>query len=121
MKHDVLDADGVRICEVKCDTCIFRPHGDWDPRLAPQMSEEAIKKDGYIPCHETYLHDEKKQAICRGFFDVYKSDTLMTRMAVALGFVKIVSADEIKANTAEAERLLAERLARPRSRRTRKP
>lgn len=90
MKTDVVDEDGVRVCKVKCDTCIFRPIEMWDNGPAEIMSKQACEKDGYIPCHETYMHGEKKQAICRGFFDVHKQDTLMTRMAVAFDMVKFV-------------------------------
>lgn len=89
---DTLDAyrgGKVHVLSRKCSTCIFRP-GDL-MRLGPERKAEVeqanLDLDSALVCHQTLPyggHGAEHQAVCRGFFDVHKADTLSLRMAVML-------------------------------------
>jgi hypothetical protein len=53
------------------------------------MVKQAMKKVSCIPCHETLSGDG---AVCRGFFDRYKTQPL--QIAERLGFIEFVAPSE---------------------------
>jgi hypothetical protein len=89
-KTNVVDPDGVRVCADKCDTCIFRPGNLMylNPGRVKGMVQECLAGQGHIPCHKTL--DEDVQAICRGFWDAYRNEIDLLRLAERIGFVKEV-------------------------------
>jgi hypothetical protein len=78
----------VMVCEKQCTTCIFRPGNLM--RLAPgrveNMVKNAIVEQSAIICHDTLDGDN---AVCRGFFDRHKHDTVLG-MAERLGVIEEV-------------------------------
>lgn len=69
-----------RVLREKCGTCIFRPGNPFglkDGRLK-DFVDTTRRKQSFIVCHDTYSgkYPEAKPAICRGFFDRYKTQAL---------------------------------------------
>jgi len=71
--------------EEMCETCIFRPHNlmHLQPGRVRSMVDEATANEGAIVCHKTL--DQKRHAVCRGFFDHHKTQLL--QVAERLGYV----------------------------------
>ena len=85
MRHNIADETGVRVMADKCSTCIFRPNNlmHLQPGRVAEMVREAKSKEGSIVCHKTL--DQKRHAVCRGFFDHHKTQLL--QVAERLGCV----------------------------------
>jgi hypothetical protein len=85
-RHKAVFTNGkVHVLKAQCDTCIFRP-GDLmslEPGRVDQMVKEAVRKESCIVCHSTL--NTICPAICRGFFDRYKTAPL--QIAVRLGYI----------------------------------
>lgn len=83
--HNIADQEGVRVMAEKCPTCIFRPGNlmHLQPGRVREMVDEAKGKEGGIVCHATL--DDKKHAVCRGFFD--KHATPLLQVAERLGMI----------------------------------
>lgn len=75
----------VHVLARQCGTCIFRPGNlmRLEVGRVEGMVEEAVGADASITCHDTLYRDDVDQAVCRGFFDRYKTTPL--RLAVVLG------------------------------------
>jgi hypothetical protein len=59
------------------------------PGRVKGMVRQAMKAESCIPCHETLSGDG---AVCRGFFDRYKTQPL--QIAERLNFIKFVAPPE---------------------------
>jgi hypothetical protein len=83
-----LRPEGLYVCEDMCETCIFRPGNLMSLRSGRVrgMIDESIAGDACIPCHKTL---DGRRAVCRGFWDRHKQDTLMCRLGVKLGIIEI--------------------------------
>lgn len=84
-RHNIADETGVRVMAERCSTCIFRPGNlmHLQPGRVKEMVAKVRATEGCIPCHKT-LGDEK-QAVCRGQFDVAKTQPL--QVAERLGMI----------------------------------
>jgi hypothetical protein len=71
-----------------CKTCIFRPNGfHLEPGRLETMVSGAIKNKSAIVCHSTLKELKgKDNAVCRGFFDRYKTPPLV--LAGAMGLIE---------------------------------
>lgn len=85
----------VHVSETKCTTCIFWPGNRM--RLRPGQLKELVDAaradDGYIVCHSTLPPAD--QAVCRGWWDSYRQDSWLMRLAQALSIVEYVPAKEL--------------------------
>lgn len=75
----------------KCDTCVFHPGNRMHlntGRLA-DLIKGNVEADSALQCHKTleYAPEQLDGAVCRGFFDGYKTETTPLRMAVAMDLV----------------------------------
>lgn len=89
-RHDLVDPDGVRVQAERCQSCIFRPGNlmHLNEGRVKDMVDDCKKDEGVIPCHDTL--SDKKQAICRGFYDSYSDDIPLVQLAKRMGFIKEV-------------------------------
>ena len=80
----------VHVLREKCDTCIFRPGNlmRLRPGRVKSMVDECLAIDGIIPCHETLEGKPKRNAVCRGFFDLHFADVFPLRLAVAMNRIE---------------------------------
>jgi len=78
----------VHVCSAMCSTCIFRPGNlmHLKPGRVREMVDGATKEDSAIICHSTLEGDN---AVCRGFYDRYRTTPLV--LAKALGVVEEVA------------------------------
>ena len=78
----------IHVCSEMCSTCIFRPGNLM--RLTSgrvrQMVDDAKRDESCITCHATLGTDAN--AICRGFFDRFKTQPL--QIAERLGLIEEV-------------------------------
>jgi hypothetical protein len=88
-RTNVFDGEVIHVMEAKCSTCIYRPGNlmHLQPGRKDAMEAEAIRDQGVIPCHKTIHGSRKQQAVCRGFFDVAKRETLL-QAAERLGIIQ---------------------------------
>lgn len=72
-----------------CKTCIFRLNGfHLDPGRLESMVRESLKVESAIVCHDTLKEcGSKLQAVCRGFFNKYKTKPL--RVAESMGRIEL--------------------------------
>ncbi|WP_262285467.1 hypothetical protein [Micromonospora sp. MA102] len=82
-----------RLLSRQCDTCIFAPGNRM--HLAPgrlrALVTEARQREAFIVCHKTLPHcgkPEAKPAICRGFADRYRTQSLQL-IERLFGFVEV--------------------------------
>lgn len=78
----------VHVQEKMCETCIYKPNSPILTETRQQMQDEALKDETAIVCHSTL--DCRYQAICRGYANSVKEDSLMLRMAEAFGLLRKV-------------------------------
>lgn len=73
---------GLRVCKQECDTCIFKPDSPF--RTGPgklrdgrfkQLVASARADESYITCHKT-LDGDVQNAICRGFYNRFSTNTI---------------------------------------------
>lgn len=81
-----------RVLSRKCNTCIYRSGNRMHlrPGRREDMAAEAVARNAWIVCHDTLTYGqhalpEGEQAICRGFWDMHRTDTMGCRLAQALG------------------------------------
>ena len=88
-----LTPGGLRVCEEMCSTCVFRPGNLMmlRPGRLRGMIEESITNNACIPCHKTL---DGERAVCRGFWDRYKTATLMCRLGLKMGVIEVNTKDE---------------------------
>lgn len=66
----------------ECDECLFSPNRIVGPHRMGQLITGALKDDTHFICHKASQHD--RNVCCRGFYDRYKGDVLVCRLAHAL-------------------------------------
>lgn len=89
---DVVDRDqGVpRVLSEKCNTCIYRPGNLMHLREGrkEEMERGSLERDSWIVCHKTLPASGQPvgtQAICRGYWDVNKFNSLGCRLVLMFG------------------------------------
>ncbi len=84
-ERNAFDGRRVHVLAENCPTCIFRPGNlmHLAPGRVKRMITEAVLTDSAIICHSTLNLDQ--QAVCRGFFDSYRTTPLL--MADRLGLI----------------------------------
>lgn len=88
--------DGVvHVLSRKCSTCIFRPGNlmHLRPGAVDKMVSECQEENTVIPCHDT-LFDGDGKAVCRGFYDLHRQDTMPLRLAMGFGIVRFTDPPE---------------------------
>lgn len=91
-KLDVSDPDGrARVLARRCDTCVAYPDDRMhlgENRRAAFLTDTAAR-DRFVVCHQSLpalAPDGYAPAICRGFWQQHRHDTMPTRMMLAYGF-----------------------------------
>ena len=94
-----LTPNGLRVCAQMCESCVFRPGNLMELRAGRLrgMIEGSISEDACIPCHKTL---DGQRAVCRGFWERYRSMTLMCR----LGHESVLGTIEVDPDASSRER-----------------
>lgn len=79
-----------RLLNQKCTTCVYRPGNLMWLREGrrDQMEQDSNDNGSWITCHKTLPAAGQEigtQAICRGFWDVNKTNSWGCRLAIVLG------------------------------------
>jgi hypothetical protein len=87
---DIVDqATGLpRLLSRKCNTCIYRPGNlmHLQPGRRDQMEATALARDSWIVCHSTLPAAGQPEAgICRGFYDIARTESLGFALARFFG------------------------------------
>jgi hypothetical protein len=84
-----LTPDGLRVCAEMCSTCVFRPGNlmSLRPGRLRGMVDESLRQDSFIPCHKTL---DGERAVCRGFWERHRRDTLGCRLAAVAGVIEVM-------------------------------
>lgn len=80
----------LHVLSERCATCILRPDGSIRSSLHPGRVRELVRAnldaDAAPACHHTtYGQDPQGEAICRGFYDLYRNRVTGLRLAEPLG------------------------------------
>ena len=83
-----------RLLSRQCQTCILRPGNPFAKTLTRGRMRQFLnqaRQSGFVVCHDTLpygRHPDAKPAVCRGFYDRFKTTTL--RLIERLwGFVEV--------------------------------
>jgi hypothetical protein len=84
----------VHVLAEQCSTCVFRPGNPMhlQPGRLAELVDHNRREGAALVCHKTLPygdHPEVGQAICRGYFDAYKTDTVLA-LAEALHIIREV-------------------------------
>jgi hypothetical protein len=84
----IVPGEGLRVCAEMCDTCVFRPGNVMYLRSGRlrDMVNGSLRDDSAIACHKTL---DGARAVCRGFWDRHKHDTLMCRLGLATRVIEV--------------------------------
>lgn len=87
-RHDAYRDGKIHVCDTMCDTCVFRPGNlmRLEPGRLAGMVRDATRADSAIICHSTLYQHEVRNAVCRGFYDRYRTQPL--QLAERLGLVE---------------------------------
>jgi len=81
-------ADVFKVRRKRCPTCIYNPDCPLDlAALERAVTDSFGSITGWRVCHHT------EDACCRGFWDLYKNDFTMGRMAQMFGWVEFTDED----------------------------
>ena len=86
----------VHVLSAMCSTCVFRPGNlmRLQPGRLAGMVDDALSEDTAIVCHSTLYGQARQEAVCRGFFDRYRSHTLPLRLAGVLDVLTFIDPPE---------------------------
>jgi hypothetical protein len=86
-----LTPHGLRVCAEPCTTCVFRPGNlmHLNPGRLRGMIDASLAADSFITCHQTLTRETAEQAVCRGFYDRHRGDTLACRLGQLFGLVEV--------------------------------
>lgn len=73
----------VGVCAEKCGTCLFGERSLVPPIAVAAVVAGILREDSYFTCHQATARDV--DAMCRGWWDEYREDTIPGRIAIALG------------------------------------
>lgn len=82
---------GLKVCEHKCDQCLFSPNRIVSKSRVAQIIRNCLKKDIHFECHKGTI--EGVAVVCRGFYDQYP--TQLIRIAERLNVVEFVNPETI--------------------------
>jgi len=78
----------LKVMNSKCDQCLFTKNRVVSSVRMAEIVDECLAHDTYFECHKgTIVHDH---IVCRGFYDLYKYDVLVTRIACMYNFIDFV-------------------------------
>ncbi|HEY3692827.1 MAG TPA: hypothetical protein VGL46_21505 [Pseudonocardiaceae bacterium] len=87
-----------RVLSSKCPTCIRRPGIRLAPGRLAELEGGAVETGSWITCHETLPGDGIPvgvQAICRGFWDLYREASVGCRLVQLCGGPVFADLDEL--------------------------
>ena len=84
----------VHLCSRECSTCIFS-EGKFHlrPGALREMVRGSLKKDAPIICHATL--GTSHPAVCRGFYDRFKTQIVPLRLAQAFDIIQEIEPPEV--------------------------
>jgi len=78
----------LQVLSNRCDECLFSPNYIVSQKRKELIIEQTLDKDRYFTCHKARMAGV--DICCRGFFDIHKYDSLVTRLALQLNLVEFV-------------------------------
>lgn len=82
------------VASKKCKTCIFSANTPISKARFQQHINSILANDSYAVCHTAQIQQgDDSKVCCRGFFDAYGNDSLITRVAK---MCKVVEEVELK-------------------------
>lgn len=88
-----MSGDGFRVCETRCDGCLFGRTPIVDDARRRQVLRQLKHEDTHFICHLHTAHDGA-DVQCRGDYDRDPMRTNLMRIAHRLGVVRFVPAPE---------------------------
>lgn len=71
----------------KCDQCLFTDARIVSESRMKDVVQDCLDKDTFFVCHKTQVHALKESVCCRGYWDEYKNQFNLGRIAQRLGVV----------------------------------
>src|SRR5205814_5654642 len=84
----------LQVLNNRCDECLFSPNHIVSQKRKELIIEQTLDKDRYFTCHKAMIAG--RDLCCRGFFDIHKYDSLVTRLAIQLNLVEFVDLGDPK-------------------------
>jgi hypothetical protein len=84
--------DIFQVVSSRCNECLFSDNKIVDDDRKQDLIEQTLANNSYFTCHKAMLAG--LDLCCRGFFDVHKDNSLVTRLAIRLDLVEFVDLPE---------------------------
>ena len=87
--HNAYREGEVHVVSKRCSTCIFRAGNlmQLEPGRVKSMVRSALDHHSAIICHATLVDDDQNNAVCKGFFDSYKNQSISLSLAEAMDVI----------------------------------
>jgi hypothetical protein len=77
-----------QVTKKRCKNCLFSDERIVSPERAEEIVSGCLKDDDFFICHQSSLNEGK--VCCRGFYDKYKFDITLARVATIFNQVKFI-------------------------------
>jgi hypothetical protein len=79
-----------------CNECLFSSNRIVPQERKDQIIQQTLAEDRYFTCHKAMI--EGRDLCYRGFFDIHKFDSLVTRLAIQLNRVEFVDLNDLQSD-----------------------
>ncbi len=87
-----------KVCAIRCDECLFSPERIVSSKRMKQVIDACLKDDTFFVCHKFATQGDEgvhgEQVCCKGFWDTFKNDVLITRVAQMCHVVEFVEVEQ---------------------------
>lgn len=80
-----------QVTKKRCKNCLLSDARIVSPERAEEIVSQCLKDDTFFICHQSSL--KNGNVCCRGFYDKYKFDITLTRVATIFNQVKFIDID----------------------------
>lgn len=80
----------MKVRKAQCDQCLFSDKKIVSAKRATDVVKGCLKKDTYFICHKTQTEDAPGDMCCRGFWDRFKDNFNLGRIAQRLKMVEFI-------------------------------
>ncbi len=83
-----------QVAHERCNQCLFTRQKIVSNKRRKQIIQEALRKDTFFVCHKATIIGH--HICCRSFYDIYRNDVLITRLAQLFNIVEFIDIEQLQ-------------------------